>query len=188
MMNKTTLINLILILAVAITAWLLITRTQTKTKFFIEPNQPNMVIKDFTAVRMNTDGQPKYEIISPNVINNTKTNQTDFTKPIFIIYKTPASPWIIHADKGIANAHFQKINLIGNVRLLQNPSKYNVKTQGTTDHITLFPQKKYATTDAIVKLWQPYNSIQGKGMTADMNKGVINLLSDVRATYEQNQN
>ena len=142
---------------------------------------------DLTIVQMYPDGLQRY---TATILSATQFNNHNIAFKTLHIHTFPqdnSPPWNISADTGRISDNNSRIDLWNNVKAAR-PAKGNYQPLlFTTDHITLYPNKHYATTTSRVNLTEPgtKNMITGVGMKAySKPKEVIHLLSDVQSTYE----
>jgi len=106
-------------------------------------------------------------------------------KPRLSMYGETDDPWHLHADMGQSNADGDRIKLWDNVRAWQDTGAG--RNALTTPELVIFPARQFAETDKAVKMRSPQGVTDAVGMRADLEQDTIELLSQVRGTYESNR-
>ncbi|AFV00643.1 LPS export ABC transporter periplasmic protein LptC [Simiduia agarivorans] len=98
------------------------------------------------------------------------------------IFQDQEDPWLIRANQGVANQKGQQITLSGNVKLwLQDPERG--LTELTTEKLVYFPKRRFATTDAPVRITTPDGTADAIGLDADLTKQILTLKKRVRSVH-----
>lgn len=181
-MKKNFLSILCLTIAVALTAWFVLT-TNTKHLGANQPNTPDSYMTDVYAVTLNKDGVIASVLISPKVTGYAENDKTNIQTPFVTIKPRQEPPWHIHADHAKVLDGNTKILLWGNVRISQLPGRNSHFLTLLTTELTLYPDKSFAETDQPVTIKQPGSIVHAIGMQADLNKGYIKLLSKTEGQY-----
>lgn len=154
---------------------------------FGKTNLAVSTLKDVTVVKMNLDGSRHYIAMVASVVSY-RNNDVDFKMLHVLLESQDGSPaWHISSDDGTVVDNNSQIDLNHHVIAKRVAEKDYPALHVSTDHITLYPNKGYATTASRVTLTEPgtKNWITGVGMNAyDKPKKIIHLLSDVQSTYE----
>ena len=103
-------------------------------------------------------------------------------KPQLIIYQNN-EPWVVLAKKGKMTSADQQIELWQDV-LVKHISAAGVATEINTERLFIDPIGKFANTDESVKITSDKIELEGVGMTADLNREKINLLSEVHGIHD----
>ncbi len=182
-MSKSNFINLFLLSLVLISAVLWWRMTDHNTAPAQPSSDPQLVMQDVTMVKFNLQGQVQYRLLSPRITYFTQNKSANVYQPHLIVAQNQQPPWNITAKVAHINNHFNKITLVNAVKLQQAATSKNPATVATTESITLYPKQKLAQTNKPVQMQQGDNTIAGTGMHADLNKGTIQLLSNVSGFY-----
>lgn len=93
------------------------------------------------------------------------------------------SPWYLTAEQGRINQNGEHVKLLDNVQAQQQSA-----TQGLVELLTselhLHTARQYAETDKAVKMRAQQGQLDTLGMKAFLSEDRIELLSEVRGTYE----
>lgn len=129
-------------------------------------------------------GHVKDVLVSPRVTHLYKDNTTLADHPYVTATAKSGPPWQIHAEHGKLLNGKEEVQLWGNVNITQPAGIGSQNTTLLTSKITYYPQRKFAETDQPVTIMQPGTVIHGIGMTADLNKGLINILHHTQGQYD----
>lgn len=102
------------------------------------------------------------------------------TRPVFIGYRRQGDSWTARSERGEIRRAGEDVTLIENV-VIDNA---NDGSSLLTTELQLFPQRKYAQTDAEVHLTGPGSVTDGIGLRADLAMDRIELLAHVRGRHE----
>lgn len=147
------------------------------------PNYPDSFAKNVHVMVMDKHGKPQYEFSSPIIYHYLINDRTDFSLPNVILYQENQSPWNITADHGEAFEGDNKITLWGRVFFHQPASSTNQETNIQTELLFLYPETQTASTPEFISAVQPFASVNGTGMTLNLNTHQLDLLSNVHGMY-----
>ncbi|MFN3235015.1 MAG: LPS export ABC transporter periplasmic protein LptC [Gammaproteobacteria bacterium] len=178
------LINIALLVLVLLTCWILwFTGKTAPTHNKQSPYATDAFMSQVEIKQFSTTGQVKYHMTTPQLNHIPHQNSTHMQTPHFAIYDANGTAWLITADDGQATNGNDVIHLKGHVRIHHDATKNDKETTLLTTEATYFPEKHFAQTDKNIKMLQPGTILKAKGMTADMNKSTIKLLSNVQGEY-----
>lgn len=143
--------------------------------------EPSSIINNANYVHTNDQGKVTETLIAPKIIHFDKNDSSTLIEPTVTLYGNKA-PWVITAKTGYSYHGSEKIILKDDVKIRQHNKDGD--TILTTTEATIWPKKKFASTEALVTIIQPGSSVQGKGMTVDMETGDVHLLNSARGQYE----
>lgn len=93
------------------------------------------------------------------------------------------APWIVESGKGKLLEQGERLELWEDVRISQTSNTAQIANL-VTNNLVILPQEKLVETQAPVKITTPTGEITAIGMTADLTKKKITLLSNVRGVHE----
>lgn len=176
--NFIILLSTLLVIALV---WLLVT-TDFSLFHRAESDHYDIFMTNVHAIKLDKLGKMRDELFSPTMkhyqINDTTLAET----PKFIFYGNGA-PWHITGDHGEMLNGNQKIILWDNVVIKQMPGPGSHDATLTTTKVYFYPNSSYAETDQPVILTQPGSVMHGVGMTADLKKGTMKILSKTEGIY-----
>jgi lipopolysaccharide export system protein LptC len=152
-------------------------------------NVPDWYIQHAKMTNINAQGLVSAILTSPHLKHFTDKNVIHIETPFLITYDKSRVPWHIHANKGLAyQGKNKKIDLIGDVSILQLPGKTSNNAKLTTTQMSYFPNQNIAETNEPVTITEPGSIMHSVGFRANLKKGIIHFLSRSETEYHANQN
>ncbi len=146
---------------------------------------PIFYLDNVTARQFSSQGTLSYQLQAPRIEYRPRSKQqpnfdvTNLSKPEFLYFDSP-QPWRASAQKGV-------LALDGRVLVLENDvvlSSDGHNLQIKTDFLVLRPDVNIAMTRKKVEIFSKEGHTTAVGLRANLDVGLINLLSQVRGTYE----
>ncbi len=179
-------LSLLLLGALAVSAWLarqsFLSSNDDNTS---QPTTPNAFMTEARYMHFNADGAWSSRIYSPRAIHYPEQDTTIFDKPRMTAKTEGQLTWVITADHGDSHPGLKVLYLTDNVHVQRIDDTTHKIINLTTTALTLYPPQKLAHTDQPVTIIQPGSTINAVGLSADLNKGELQLLSQVHGTYEK---
>lgn len=146
---------------------------------------PDYFMEDFTITIMNEKGKPRSILTAAKMLHYPHDDSTELDTPFMTMIGETGKPWKIKADRGWIAANNELILLSGNVRIdrLNGPNNRPVKL--FTDKLRIHPELDFAETDRPVTMISNKRRTTAIGMRAYVQKGKLQLLEDVRVSYEK---
>lgn len=188
-MNKYVGFSLILIVFACLTTITFMLRTSPHCEQFLKKqlsHQPNAFMREVNYYQYNDEGNLHSHLVSPFIVQFPYKNSSYFISPHYLIYTSQHVSWTISADRGKSQNGIERIYLWGHVEIHEPAHATKTETIITTRNITIFPYRSFARTDQPVTIVRPNSLIKATGMTADLKKGIIHLLSHAQGVYEAN--
>lgn len=110
-------------------------------------------------------------------------DHTRFEQPRVTLLQPAGPPWQASAEHGSAAADGSLVELLDRV-VLQRDLADGTSTRLETSQLLLKPQQKFAETDKPVTIRSTNAITRATGMRAHLQEERIQLLSEVRGTYE----
>lgn len=180
--SKTLPIILLLLLAFISTFFMIHSR-HWRTPSINSQQIPDALLFNAQVYQYNKTGKLHSYLESPHVTHFALQNSAIYITPRITIYSAPQTIWLITSDKGDSVNGSQQINLNGNVVIYQPANNKTPSTQINTDHLTIFPERSWAQTDAAISISQPNSTITAVGMTADLKNNIVHLKSQSKGDY-----
>ncbi len=176
-------VTLLFFIAFALTAWSAWLSKQSKPLTHTHPNEPDAYMENVVATIMNKQGSPSLKIEAPKMVHYVEDDTTFISDPHVTVYRQSPQPWYIHSDHAEATNGTEEIVFSENV-VIHHPSDIeNPTTTMQTEILSVFPDKKEASTDRPVLITQPDTVIHAVGMLANLNDGTVKLLSQAKGDY-----
>lgn len=181
---RNTMISLLLVTAISLSSWSILTSKVSKPDIIPEANNPpDAFMEDVVATIMNKEGTPSFKVTTPKMIHYASNDSTDIQKPNVIIFRQSPNPWHIKSDYAKATQGISQILFWSHVIIQHEADKENPTTTMQTDALTVYPEKQTARTDLAITITQPDAIVHATGMLADMNDGTVKLLSKAQGEY-----
>lgn len=146
---------------------------------------PDAIITDLTFAQFDTNGHISHYLQTQTVQHIPKNDTHYLLAPHITISQNKQAPWQITANKATAIKTGQQIIFQNNVIIRQKKASAQ-ETLLTTEELTYFPQKQFATTAQSIRLSQAGTLVTSTGMNAYLADNRVQLLSNARAVYEAN--
>ncbi|UZJ44820.1 LPS export ABC transporter periplasmic protein LptC [Marinimicrobium sp. C6131] len=142
--------------------------------------------------RYDPEGQLQYRMLSARADHfqhlPNRSSPRDYSliqAPDVTVFGEDALPWQLTARLGRSDATGETLVFTGDVRAWQQNA--NGITDITTPELQVEPNRQFAQTDKAVTMRSPQGRHDAVGMRADLAEDHIELLSEVRGTYEPPQ-
>ena len=142
---------------------------------------PDFFMTNATYSKFDNNGNISNQFSTREIIHFQHQNNYIFANPSLKMYSDKTSPWYITATNGKSKEGKSAIYLWDNVKLVQN-SDFDI----TTTTLTVYPDRKFASTDKPITIVQNGSIVKAIGATADLNHGIVTLLSNVSCEYQPN--
>ncbi|MCK4608598.1 MAG: LPS export ABC transporter periplasmic protein LptC [Gammaproteobacteria bacterium] len=185
-MNKKLLaLTIILLFGAVIATSISLQSVKNSTKHHIDkPHNPDAYAINLHYTQLDTNGKVKNIIHTPKLLHYPFENSADFETPDITIINPKAKPWHITAQRGHSVQGTKIVTLIDQVKMHQNASHNNKEMTITTSRATIDLHNKYISTDQFVTIMQPGITTTAIGANADLDKKIVNLLSNVHEIYD----
>lgn len=170
-------LNLILAAAIALSLPLFFVSSPTFPKRNI-----NAFMQNVRYISYNDEGSEEMNV-SASSVNHTIDNQAIFKQPDIVNYSQDKSPWHIQADHATSQNGMDEIKLAGNVKIYQLAVNNKPTTTILTPELLYKSKSQKASTESKVTIIRDNSTIQGKGLTANLAKGIYQLKSQTDIHY-----
>ncbi len=176
---------LLLLLAAALTGWLLL-----HTEHELTPPAPARAhLPDYrlAGVRLrvyDADGALHYRLDAARVVHYPDPDRAELSAPRLRWYPRPeAVPWRVRAPQGEILDRGEEVRLLGRVRIDRAAVGDHAAVAVRTRDLLVWPRRNLAQTDAPVRMRSGGAQMEGIGMRVDLAQDRLLLLSTVRGTY-----
>lgn len=182
-MSWRAILTLLLLAAAALCAMSLWHHRATEEQAAVDTGRSAYVLRDFELVSLDDTGKESFTLRAPQLQETPGKKTTDIVTPVFLLPDSDGAYWDVRAKTGWISAAHDEVRLRGKV-VASNEDKGVQPAVMRTEQLNVFPQKHTATSKVLVTLTQPGSTMQGVGMRADLKGKRIQLLSQVRGTYD----
>lgn len=145
--------------------------------------EPDGFIVNGQYVSYDHNGRPEVRFSSPRIEQFDGNQLATMTAPEAELFGEPGTrPWTVSADNGSLLQDQNLLYLTGNVQMQQVSEDRNLML--TTQSLTLDNDTGTAYTDAPVEITDATGITRATGMTAWLNKRILELNSQVEGRYE----
>jgi lipopolysaccharide export system protein LptC len=150
---------------------------------------PTLYIDESLATTINEQGIRTYTLVSPHTVQLPGDQGTWLERPDIRVFQQDGQTldWRIRSLKGWISHDNQLIRLENAVSMKRPITSGKTPVNITTRKLLVYPYKEYAETDEPTRLVSPEIVADSVGVKAWLRTEFLELLSDVRGTYEATQ-
>jgi lipopolysaccharide export system protein LptC len=144
----------------------------------------DLVIRDARTRHYDQEGTLAYRVDAERItfFQFERRDRADLTEPRIFFYQDKEPKWRTESRTGVAHNNGQRVVLQGDVHISELPEPGGIQLR--TESITIKPREEYAETDKLVTITAGQNRTQGKGLRAYLNQDRVEILSQVKSSYE----
>ncbi|MFC6632593.1 LPS export ABC transporter periplasmic protein LptC [Microbulbifer taiwanensis] len=144
----------------------------------------DLVIRDARTRHFNREGTLAYRVDAEQItfFQFERRDRADLTEPRILFYQEHQPKWRTESRNGVAHNNGERVVLRGDVQINELPGPGGIQLD--TQAISIKPREEYAETDKVVKITAGPNSTTGKGLRAYLKEDRVEILSDVKSSYE----
>lgn len=160
------------------------------TKAASDDPSPDYIIHAFHAVDLDVNGRTRYELTADTLLHFPNPELARLDQPNMVFHRvadrTTAAiePWQLSASTGVIVDNGNRVDLEGNVMVARLVEDTSARMTMETSRLTVYGAEERAETDAPVRLYSALAEVTSVGMTVDLSKGQLHLLSRVRGRYD----
>lgn len=145
---------------------------------------PDLVIRDAKTRHFNQEGTLAYRVDAEKItyFQFERRDRADLTEPRILFYLEHQPKWHTKSRDGVAYNNGERVVLRGDVHITEMPGPGGIRLD--TQSITIKPREEYAETDKVVTISSGPNRTEGKGLRAFLKEDRVEILSEVKSTYE----
>ena len=185
-MNRPTLLILALVILLVIaTSWLSRRSSQPAPSAGEDAAQAaDYFIRGFEGTVTGENGRPSHHLKADSLVHYGHSNITELEQPDLTVYQKPGEQWRIQSRHGRIEGESvnDEVLLEGKVVLTLRSQQQPFKLR--TELLRFYPDRRYAETESKVDISSPGGRITGVGMKVFGDDGRLQLLSDIRGTYD----
>lgn len=148
-------------------------------------DQPDFIVDDVRATRMNLDGQPRYALAARRMTHYREGDTSALLEaPTLTHYDENKAPVTISANQGRLSGDGDHAYFIGNVIVRQPASDEQEEMIMRTSFLHVIPDSNLAKTDREVTLVKGNSTVKSVGLEFNNETQTVKFLSKVRGTLE----
>lgn len=183
MNQKTLWFSIILLIGAGLSIFLMLIR-EHKTAEMEQPGGVNAFMIKPTYKAYDKEGQLHSQIDAFQMKHYVRNDTSTFNDPKILIYTDDRIPWHITSKHGKSQNGTKKLFLYDDVVLHQPQQPNHPEITINTSELTIYPARSFAETNKNVQIKRPGTVIHGKGIEANLKKGIVKLLTESRGVYE----
>lgn len=151
-----------------------------------ESQAPVLVIERFRAARMSATGLREYVVEAPLLQQLPAQRGTRIEQPVVDWYQPDGETreWRLRSDWGWVAADRETIRLEGDVVMTRAAASGKPPVEVTTQNVAIRPAERVVETAAPTRAVTPGGELRAVGARAWLDREQLELLSEVRGTYE----
>ena len=146
---------------------------------------------DSDVVRASEDGDPLYRLRAARVVQEQGSDGAILEDVSIEFEGAGGEAWFLTADRGAIPEGGDRVDLAGSVQMRNQALSDDVEGSSPcgiaeilTQRLTIFPNDRYAETDAAVRIIDGDSLVTAIGLRAWLDEERLELQSRVRGTYE----
>jgi len=151
-------------------------------------DSPQEYMSEATLFKYTPSGLLKEQMAAESWTYYPIQQQSFLIKPHFIVYRRDNTVWEIDAERGSISqptlASIDAIELMDEVKIERLKTSAVLPVVVKTDFIRYCPKLETLETDSDVTLNKPGLTVSGRGLRAFLDKGRMELLHDVKTSFE----
>jgi lipopolysaccharide export system protein LptC len=183
---KNTIIQLVLVVIVVLTAWTTLSYQPGNTTNKIHRPLPDAFMEDVVAIVMDKQGKPLLKIVTPKMAYFSTKDSSHLIDPVLTIYRKSPQPWFITSKFAETSYGIDNLDFSEDVTIHHSADQQSPATLIKTPKLRVNLNEQTAETKEPITLTQPNLIVTATGMQADINSGDIKLLSEARGEYVPN--
>lgn len=130
-------------------------------------NEPDYIVENFSFVRMNDAGQPRYIVTGARLAHHPDNDVSELTAPV-VESMAPGRPRMtMHAERGQVYHAEDRVELIGKVKLARPATPTTSALHAQTDALTVLTEDEIIKTDRPVQVTLGAASVRATGLVAE---------------------
>lgn len=185
-MNKSVSLSLLLIVLACLSTALMLRNTpfnHPTSKQQLD-HQLDAFMHNVSYCQYDNQGLLHSYLNTPLIVHYPLEDTSYFNRPNYLIYTDKRVPWTVVANQGKNQGKVHQVYLWNHVRIHKSQQPTEPETTIVTRNLMIFPSRSLVKTDKDVIITQLNSTVQAIGMTADLKKGTIRLLSHAIGIYE----
>lgn len=152
------------------------------------PDSPQSFMEGIRLRAMNEQGFPRFELQAAGMTRYADDKRTEVEQPFLTVFRPSGEVWTAQAESATAVNDDELITLHGAV-VVRHPidpgrPEGDATMEIRTRDLVVRPREEYAETKQLTTLVRPEGSVEAVGMKAYFPQERVQLLSQVRGTYE----
>jgi len=145
---------------------------------------PDFKVERFEAVRMNTDGTKRYELIAKSMVHYGDDNRAKLDEPQLFHYDPESATMSIRANQAFVASNGESADFVGDVHVQRAPYGQNREMSLLTSFLHVIPDQDLVETDREVTFTSGNSTLNAVGLEFNNRTHELKLRSNVRGQFE----
>ena len=171
-----------MLMLVGLTFWLMRAVQVNQAEPDITRHDPDMIVENFTARQLGTDGAERYTIAATKMIHFPDNDTTEVEHVQFSAKEKNEAPLLVTSTKARLTGKADEIFFLNKVQIVREPFQSFQRLVGETTYFHVIPDLGIGKTDHPITLQEGENVMTAAAMEIN-NKTRVATLSRVKAIY-----
>ncbi len=135
------------------------------------------------VIETGPDGHPLYTLTADLINEPPGATQIQLQQVHMDFRDSTGHDWTGRADNGVSDEDVAKVELSGNVHVSGTWAGSNTPANINTEKLSVDTREKTLTSADLVTMTTTAGRIQSKGLSVNLNDGLLHLESNVHGTY-----
>jgi lipopolysaccharide export system protein LptC len=147
-------------------------------------SDPDFVVDNFHATRMNLDGTQRYAVAANRMVHYPGDNSAVLDRPNLTHFDPEKGPVSIRANQGVLENNGENAFFTGDVQVKRSAFGKNPEMSMYTSFLHVIPDKDVVKTDREVTLTSGNSTLKSVGLEFNNKTRELRLLSNVKGQFE----
>jgi lipopolysaccharide export system protein LptC len=147
-------------------------------------NDPDVVVENFEATRMNDEGLQRYAIVAKKMVHYPGDNSAVLDQPTLTHFDPETAPVSIRANQGLLSSNGENAYFTGDVQVRRAAYGDNAEMALFTTFLHAIPNQDLVKTDREVTMVSGNSTVKSVGLEFNNKTREVKLLSNVKGQLE----
>jgi lipopolysaccharide export system protein LptC len=148
------------------------------------PSEPDFVVDNFEATRMNLDGTQRYAVVANRMVHYPGDNTAVLDHPYLTHFDPNKAPVSIRANQGVMENNGENAFFTGDVQVKRAAFGNDAEIVMYTSFLHVIPDKDLVKTDREVTFVSGNSTLKSVGLEFNNKTRELKLLSNVKGQIE----
>ena len=153
-----------------------------------EARAPKLIGNGLRTTLVSDTGQPARRLVAASAVEGPGESGTDMVGPRLVLYEQGEQATAARSRTGWLSSDYQLLLLLNSVEIESFPGPERTEGRLITEYLEVYPETNRAATDRPVRITSPGHVVDAVGMRADLERNIVELLSEVKGRHELNHN
>jgi lipopolysaccharide export system protein LptC len=150
---------------------------------FSKRHDPDAIVENFSAVRLNEQGTPHFIMAAKKMLHYPDDDSTTLEAPHLTAVSAGRRAIHATAGRGIVSSKGDEVFLLESVEVLREASESQNELRIHTDYLRFIPDQERADTDRSVTILEGRSAVHATGLEMDNRARTLKLMSRVKSEY-----